>query len=386
MPQATAVYDLEQTFFVPTYRVELEGEELPIEVVRDVMEVSYRDSVTEIDGFELTISNYHSQYRKPKYEPPFNEDYQGLFDPGREVKLWMGYKGSEILMLHGEITGLSPSFPASGNLTLTVSGLNVLHRFRAQQHSYSWDNTRDSDIAREIGRNPVREDRPGLGFEVRTNPRRDERPETHLFMENRHDIVFLMERARHHGYELVLREANEETGDPAHLYFGPSESSQTPTYLLEWGRSLISFRPTLSTARQVSEVVVRSWDMRANRLIEERATWQDLYPAGPERTRMEQLARAFGNRREMVTDRPVRTAEEARSLARSLLSDNKKEMVEAEGETIGLPDLRAGRTVEIANLGDRFSGTYYITETTHRIGNNGYTTGFKGRREQDIHG
>jgi phage protein D len=99
---------------------------------------------------------------------------------------------------------------------------------------------------------------------------------------------------------------------------------------------------------------------------------------------MEQLAQAFGNRREVVTNRPVHTSEEADSVARSLLADLMKGLVEADGQTIGLPNLRAGRTVEIANLGERFSGVYYVRESTHTIGNQGYVTSFRARREEGL--
>jgi phage protein D len=61
-------------------------------------------------------------------------------------------------------------------------------------------------------------------------------------------------------------------------------------------------------------------------------------------------------------------------------------MVEASGSTVGLPELRAGRKVEIAGFGPRFTGEYFITETTHTIGSNGYTTTFKARREGPLEG
>ncbi len=35
----------------------------------------------------------------------------------------------------------------------------------------------------------------------------------------------------------------------------------------------------------------------------------------------------------------------------------------------------------IKGLGARFSGTYFLTETTHTIGAGGYTTRFGARRE-----
>ena len=64
-----------------------------------------------------------------------------------------------------------------------------------------------------------------------------------------------------------------------------------------------------------------------------------------------------------------------------ILCDKQKEMVRASGATVGLPDLRAGRRVQIVRLGPRFDGQYYVTETTHTIGDGGYRTEFKARRE-----
>ena len=49
-------------------------------------------------------------------------------------------------------------------------------------------------------------------------------------------------------------------------------------------------------------------------------------------------------------------------------------MVNGSGSTVGLPDLRAGIVLQIDGLGDRFSGRYFVTATTHTIGDSGYTT------------
>ena len=57
-------------------------------------------------------------------------------------------------------------------------------------------------------------------------------------------------------------------------------------------------------------------------------------------------------------------------------------MVKVSGSTVGLPNLRAGSVVEIDGLGSRFSGRYFITATTHSIGDSGYTTQFECRREE----
>jgi phage protein D len=61
-------------------------------------------------------------------------------------------------------------------------------------------------------------------------------------------------------------------------------------------------------------------------------------------------------------------------------------MVKCTGASVGLPDLRAGRKAEIAGLGPRLSGEYFITESTHTIGDSGYRTTFAARRERPLQG
>ena len=68
--------------------------------------------------------------------------------------------------------------------------------------------------------------------------------------------------------------------------------------------------------------------------------------------------------------------------ARRFCSTRSKDLVKASGTCVGLPDLRAGRRVRIAGLGARFSGEYFITDTTHTINDSGYITKFNGRREE----
>jgi phage protein D len=388
-----------ENFYVPRFVVKTApagqaAQELPPEIINDVIQVTYRDNLEDIDSFDLLISNYENDFSQPlnglraKYEPPSRPEFDGIFDPGKRLELWMGYGDKVILMLTGQITTLEPNFPAGGGMTLSVRGLNELHRFRAAQHTYVWNGKRDSEIAEEIGSRPQELEKPGINFKVKTDETAKalEKPDEHVFMYNKFDILFLMERARRRDYELVLRETDSEGRPDPHLYFGPSNNRDMPAYLLEWGRSLVSFRPTLTTANQVSEVLVAGWDRRLNKRIEGKATWADILEnaSDAEKERQQRLAQAFGNRREVITDVNVFTEEDAKSKAKDILRELAKEMVEANGETVGLPDLRAGRKVRIENLGERFSGVYYITESVHTIGGSGYKTTFKARREEAL--
>ena len=313
----------------------------------------------------------------------------------------MGYQDDMRQMMRGQITSLAATFPEGGAPTLTITGLNELHQFRTEQHTYSWENKADSAIAKELCGLPVQKGKPGLGIPLDpdSTPSSDETPETFVFMNNQYDIVFLLERARRHGYEVYLK----NTDGKQTLYFGLSKSkAAAPVYQLEWGKSLLNFKPTLSTAKQVSQVTVCGWDRRTNQRIEEKFTLQDLWKkqnkSATEIARLSKIAEAYGNRSEVVTDIPIHTKGEALKLAEGILENQDKKLIEGTGATVGLPDLRAGCALriigfgiqtnnnkgELVGTGSDFDGEYYVTETTHTIGGSGYRTDFSARREGDV--
>ena len=79
---------------------------------------------------------------------------------------------------------------------------------------------------------------------------------------DQYDVAFLLQLAHGQGYVL---EAHEDTQQ---LYFGPSQQLATPTnYQLGWGKGLMSFKPSLSTANQWQSVTVRGWDRQTQKPI-----------------------------------------------------------------------------------------------------------------------
>ena len=72
---------------------------------------------------------------------------------------------------------------------------------------------------------------------------------------------------------------------------------------------------------------------------------------------------ALGGGTMTVADRPVSTPEEADALAKSVLAQLGNAYLEAEGTARGDPRLRAGVTVQIDGVGERFSGNYTLSST-----------------------
>jgi phage protein D len=358
-------------FYVPTFEVKIDGKKQGKDVVRDILQVSYKDDVESIDSFELTVNNWDAETRSFKYSDG------DRFDPGAKLELWMGYfgKGAVRLMLNGEITSLRPSFPASGQPTLAVSGLNVLHRFRKEQGTYTYENKKDSEIAQEIGR------RLGVTVKVNADAASAEVPNVYIMQYNQYDILFLMQRARAVGYDLVVVE--DPAGKQPSLYFGPSADVHKVSYRLTYGKTLVQFQPTLTTAHQVGQVVVRGWDPVHKKAIEVTAKRDELKTGSQKSKKDEQaLEEGFNERQEVLTAPPVRNEQEAKKLALATLERIAKDMVKGSGSVVGLPDLRAGTVLVIEGVGARFSGRYFVTGTTHTLGGGGYVTEFECRREE----
>jgi len=165
--------------------------------------------------------------------------------------------------------------------------------------------------------------------------------------------------------------------------------------VLVWGRSLISFQPTLQTARQVNSVTVNGWNVQTKKPISETVTRADLVKKNEKIIAPEDLGvveNQLAQKREIVVDRGFKNPKEAKQVAEKMLLQLAQEMVEAKGKTIGLPELRSGSKVRICMNPldvdpsrppqDRFSGLYQVTETTHTISESGYTTDFTCRMEQ----
>ncbi len=385
---STPIYT-DQNFYAPRFEIKLRGQNLSRAVIRDVLDVSYSDSLEKLDSFEFTLHDWDAVQRIPKYSSPYDEsgNLRTLedgspvpnFDPGAKIELQMGYYGPEEppLIMTGQVVSLSPSFPASGNPTLRVRALNLLYTLQKKQEVTPFDGKKDSEIAEAIGSE--------LGIEVEIPPgqKSREQPHEYIMVNNEYPIIFLMGRARRLGYDLFMKLPEDGSNGALKLFFGRTPTSQT-VYEITWGESLIQFSPTVKTKGQVAKVVVRGWNPLASgedRAIQGEATIQDLNPELPDPQLLSNIDSALAETHEAIVDDPIESEEEANEKALGILQDRWKSLVTGKGQTVGLPELRAGRAVVIKGLGARYNGRYFITETTHKIGGSGYTTDFTARLE-----
>jgi phage protein D len=402
-PQMSALDD----FYVPAYRVKLNGK-VQHQLVQDIISVTYHDSLKDVDSVDLQVNNWDPG------EPVTGQAVQGsfryhntnTFDPWQELELWMGYyrQGQDNLqqMMIGEISSMAPNFPASGGSTLTVRALSFLHQFRIQQKTLQFIGRTDSQIAQKIVQEINKQAQAKfakikiqmLDSEVDANIQKNgETPWPFLEMHNQYPIVFLMQRSRDIGYDISIDDKTDASGlRTITFHYQLSSAVLRSTYVLVWGQSLISFQPTLQTARQVSAVTVNGWNVQTKKAISQTVTRTDLKsgvkPIAPEDLGL--VDTQLVQKVEVVVDKGLKDPAEAKQVAERTLRQLAQGLVEGKGKTIGLPNLRAGSKVQICmnpldvNRNpplDRFSGIYQVTETTHTFSDSGYTTDFTCRME-----
>lgn len=376
----------DRAFFAPAFRIKLNGQPAGREVIADVLEISFTDDLENVASFEFVLHDWDTAERRPKYSSPWDADGKLLklsengppvpvFEPGASVSLFMGYTedGDLPLIMEGEVVSLTPSFPAAGAPTCRVRALDAFQRgLQKIPVESNYSGTKKAIVDKLCQENQVKVQWANLDQEG--SEEKDAEIEGVLYDE-------IQKRAKAYGLSMMTVPAAQEGEKPTLLISDPRKNLGDPVADFIWGRTLISFSPMFSAKGQVSEVVVRWGDPEAKNKgkIEVKKTWDDidLAPSALGPAGKTDLNPALKGLREVVKPNDVKTEEDAEREAIKHLKEMARTLITGNGSSVGLPTLRAGKTVTLAGLGARFDGTWLLTQTTHSIGGGGYTTSFQ---------
>ncbi len=281
-------------------------------------------------------------------------------------------------LIQGEVTAIEAEY-ADTSAYLLVRGYDGSHRLHRGRRAETYRNEKLSDVARTIaGR---------AGLQVGTiDDTRTTLP--HISQHNLTDWEFLRAHSRELGYELTVVDGKFNFRTPAKASTAPAAGTgegDGPEQLV-LGVSLVEFRPRLSSAQQVTEVKVRSWDPRNKKALIGSA------PAGSAHavvsTTPKKLASTFNAVGHLAHDRPLATQAEADTAAQAIAEHIGSSFVEAEGTASGNAKLRAGTAVSIAGVPPQFAGKYTLTQARHVFDDDGYRTHFviSGGQERSLFG
>lgn len=345
-------------FYAPAFSIIVDGEDLLKQYV-EVFGVTVNNTLEGADDFSFTVNN---PFDVKAGEFKYIQNH--LLDVNNKVEVKIGYGSNLKSIMQGLITSVDLSFPANGVSQLTVKGYNNLHLMMKNKNNHNWGRDdqpgKFSDIAKELAGK--------YGLETKSENVVDTKEKPHQIKQHEEsDYDFLKKKiAEKIGYELFVF-LNDFFFRP------PADNKNENITTLEWGKSLISFSPTLNTADQVSEIQVRGWDPNKQEAIVGKARKGDEHGRDSNRQSGGELVKESIR---YFWKPGVNSKEGAEKIAKSILNKLSEGFVKGNGESIGLPDILPGKNIELAGLGQKFSKTYYIEKVTHSISTSGYKTTF----------
>jgi phage protein D len=335
------------SYYAPRFDIRLAGLTLAADISNQVTSVTYDGSLDTADMFKVVLRNPDNQFT----DSP-------LLSPGKTAEIYMGYGHDLQPMILGDITSVEPSFPESGSPTITISGYDKSYRLRhsdpvPREFKYMTDSLIVGQIALENGLIPVVDPSPWFHTQL---------------TQTGSDFAFMRELATANLFDVYVNWDK--------LYFQFPRQDQA--YVLEWGKSLSSFKPRFSTASMAGLQIIRGYNEELAQSVIGVATGALL--------NIDSLVEKLGSSaiellaslgRRLVHKQKIKSPIDALAFAKALLQDILEGMYEGSGSCIGIPDLRPGKYVKVEGVGKRFSGNYRLRKVSHSINEKGFTTDFE---------
>ncbi len=350
-------------FYAPAYAIRLGRQDLTRDLLVPVSQVEVELVLGAASRFSFTIPSCYS-HELHAFQSGRGVDLLSLLGFGAEVEVRLGYGDAKStpLALSGVISEITTNFPDGAAPELAVSGYDHGFALTLGKSSRTWSKTSDSDAAHEIA--------SFNNLKAQIEVTREKHAQIEQNQES--DWEFLKKLAERNHFELFVDENKT-------LHFCPPDDKATAVVRLDYGQGLLSFKPEANLAAQVSRVEVYGWDPKTKKAIIGKAgAGEESGLSGKSAgQRLDAFVRDPSKRPTLRLRQPVFTQAEANQRAKAALNERAKQFLTGEGETIGLPELRPNRNVELGKLGSLFSKTYFIQQATHKIDTSGYRTRFK---------
>jgi uncharacterized protein involved in type VI secretion and phage assembly len=287
--------------------------------------------------------------------------------------------GSPDTLIKGEVTGFEAEYDAT-RLRTILRGYDLSHRLHRGRNTQTYKNVTDSDIARQVAGNASLP----IGTIDSTSVTYD-----HVSQGNQSDWDFLKARAREIGFEMGMDDGKFFFRQPLQASSAPQTAdyqNHTDPLQLVFGDDLIEFRPRVTSAEQVSTVKVRGWDPVAKQVVIGSANASTVAAAVHDTP--SSLASTFGSPTFTAVNRPLPQQPMVDGAASAIAEIIGGSFAEANGVARGNPKLKAGSTVSVGVVGDRFEGRYTLSGARHVFGQSGYQTHFviSGRQDRSLLG
>ena len=289
---------------------------------------------------------------------------RGAIVPESAVDVHLGYKDDCGKVFGGEVTGLEYGYSEHGGECLRVTVSGRLHRLRNAMRSESYERKTAGGFVTEML------DRCRLKADVE-----DFGPEREVSVHHlESDWDFLLEHAKRYG-----RSVYEWDGT---VYVKNEITVSQDDIVLEFGKSVISFRVKESLEGQISKCTYTGWNMlKAEGVTGSAEIGEVPVKAGGGRSWSDEARILPGMWESVIDSQGVRDAKDARNRALGELQNASMEWQKAEVRCEGDHRIRPGMRVTLKYVGERFSGEYVAERVERERQHNGGVAAEKSAQE-----
>ncbi|HEX5619159.1 MAG TPA: VgrG-related protein [Solirubrobacteraceae bacterium] len=339
---------------VPGCEILLDGAPIELEIMRQLLDVTVRDSLLLPDSALV-------RFRDPKGTLVGSDKWS--IGATLDVKLAGVDEDTFTTAFSGEIVAIEPEY-GQGDVIVAFRAYDKAWRLNRVRKSATYKDVTAADMVKII----AAEAGLGLGTIQDGGPKYDVFQQS---METNWEFCWRLARLRN--FEFVVQ---------ANTCHFRERKTEAPAATLTRNatredKALLSFKPRVSGIGQVQTVEVRNHDPKSRQPVVSKVGDVKIPHKSPAIESRAQAISKLGAGAVVVADRVTDAQDEAQEIAQTTLDRLASSFIEADGAAHGTPAIRAGSTVKLDGV-HQFSGEYVLSETTHRFagGTGKYRTSF----------
>lgn len=338
-------------FYAPAFDILIDGQSVTLQSIA-VSSIRVSTAIAgKADSVQFRIENAYNAVSRT-----FNW-VSSLIEVGKTIVVKMGYKDKLVDVFDGIVTGVTLDYPASGQPSVSVQGMDRSFLMMRSKQSNTWHNKKVSDVVKIIGGK--------YSLQLAVDDTMTPKPTIEQYRKS--DYHFLQQLASdvNHDFFVIGQK----------LFFKKVNPSASPMLTLMYGKNLKSYNTSVDISNQVSKVIVRGMDPKTR--VPFKAESQTVNIIGTNGRTGKDIVGALSSHLVEIIYSEVETQAEAQTLANATLNERAMGLISGEGECVGIPEMRAGRMIKLDGLGPKFNQPLLMNGVTHTIDNRGYTTTFQ---------
>lgn len=329
---------------LPTYTILVDGTELDGSFT--VRSIAVTKGINKIPTASLELIDGSVA------EADFRSSNEESLIPGKEIEIKFGYKGDEepvfkgIIIKHGIKTA-----GANSNSMLSIEAKDVAVKLTVGRKNRYFSDTTDSDILETL-----------LGDYGDITADVEATTTTHAQMVQYYctDWDFLVTRAEINGQLTMVDDAIIKTAAP--------DYAQEPVANLAYGQNILEFDFEMDARTQFPTIETRAWDLANQEVVTSSNQPQNITELG--NLSSSDLSATIGLDPLNYQHTGALDSQELQSWTNARMLRSQLSKIRGRIKILGNNEIKPGSLVNLEGLGERFSGTAFVSGVSHTFGSN----------------